>query len=418
MPLAFVHISKMRNAGWLCASFVLAVATAPFACGSDDSAPATDGPDAATTSDVSNDTDAVIEASNGCAASQETTNDGGCFSVVSAGARKLAMEIDPPAALNYATEVDVARGIGVSVVPITLPWSTLEPGGPDAGTSDIDTSLFADLAAVYSTRPVALLISIPLVDTASILAPPDLAPQLASGALAFDDAAVITRYEKLLDALFVTLGSNVKVPYLLVANEENLYLAARPDAMWTALANFYASIKTYVATKQPSITVGMNLSFGGLLDSAQRAKLTTLFATSPDVFVSYYLGDNGFGSPSSTTVPADIDTMISFAGARPLILKEFGYATGTTDHDPAGQLAFITDLFQAWDGHAAQIPMATISRMFDGTPTDCAVEAQQYVDGGNAELAAFLCTLGVRTVDDTPKPAWARLVDAASRRGF
>jgi len=328
------------------------------------------------------------------------------------------MEVDPPAALDYATEVDVAHRIGVSVVPITLPWSTLEPAAPDGGTSEIDTSLFADLAAVYATRPVALLISIPLVDTASVLAPPDLAPQLTSGALAFDDATVIARYEKLLDALFVTLGSNVKVPYLLVANEENIYLASKPDSQWTALANFYASIKSYLGTHEPSVTVGMNLSFGGLLDATQKAKLTTLFAASPDVFVSYYLGDNGFGAASSTTVAADIDNMIGFAGARPVILKEFGYATGTTDHDAAGQLAFITDFFQAWDAHAAQIPMATISRMFDGVPSDCATEAGQFVDGGNAEFATFLCTLGVRTVDDVPKPAWARLVDAASRRKF
>ena len=176
--LAFVQTRAMRIAAWVCASFVLVATVAPFACGSDDSASTTNGSDAATTSDAASGVDVAVDSNGACGATQEATNDGGCISVVSAGARKLAMEVDPPAALDYATEVDVAHGLGVTVVPITLPWSTLEPAAPDAGTSEIDTSLFSDLAAVYATRPIALLISIPLVDTASILAPPDLAPGL------------------------------------------------------------------------------------------------------------------------------------------------------------------------------------------------------------------------------------------------
>ena len=393
----------------------------PFACGSDDTGVANSGSDAATSSDVASGADVApdaIDAQNGCGSTQESTSDGGCIAVVAAGTRTLAMEVDVPTGLDYATEVDVAHGIGVHAVPITLPWSVLEPAAADGGAPVIDTSLFVDLAAVYGARALSLLVSIPLVDTASVLAPPDLAPQLAAGTLAFDDPSVVSRYEKLLDAMFAAFGSKVEVSYLLVANEENLYLSSKPATQWTALANFYDAIKAYELTKQPSVTVGMNLSFGGLLDPAQKSKLTTLFTTSPDVFVSYYLGDNGFGSASSTTVHADIDTMITFAGARPLVLKEFGYATGTHDHDVDGQVTFITDLFQAWDAHAAQIPMATISRMFDGNPADCATQAASYVDGGNADFAAFLCTLGVRTVDDKPKPAWGRLVDAAARRGF
>ncbi len=408
----------MRFEAWLGACCVLCAILAPFACGSDDASSAQNGSDAAS-GDAPTSSDAISTTSDGgCTASQESDNDGGCVSVVAAGTRKLAMEVNPPAALSYTTEVDVAKGIGVSTVPIELSWSTIEASEPDAGTSEIDTSLFSDLVDVYSTRPISLLIGLPLVDTVSVLAPPDLAPGLTAGTLAFDDASVIARYEKLLDAMFTALGTSVKVPYLLVANEENVYLSSKADTQWTALANFYAAIKAYLAIKQPSTIVGMNVSFGGLLDATQTTKLTTLFASSPDVFVSYYLGNNGFGSASSTTLPADFDTMIAFAGARPVIVKELGYATGTSGHDNAGQVAFITDLFQSWDAHASQIPLVTISRMYDGSISDCTAQAQSYGDPGDQQFIEFLCTLGVRDINDVPKPAWARLVDAASRRGF
>jgi hypothetical protein len=412
------------------------IALAVCACGGSASTPSTGAPaaadggvvphDAATPPDASDGSPGSADASSpsadggldGCAPSEETTTDGGCVAIAAAGGRTLAMEIDPPSGLDYATEVGVASSIGVTAAAVTLPWSTLETAAPVGGQSQIDTSLFADLESVYGARPAfSLLISIPLVDTASIQAPADLQPGLAAGTLALDDPSVVSRYEKVVDALFAGLPG-VKVPYLIVANEENLFLSGKPASMWTALAGFFSSIQAYVAGSHPGVIVGMNVSFAGLLDASEAAQITALFSSSDDVFVSYYLGDNGFGQVSSTTVPADLDTMIAFAGSRPLILKELGYATGTTGHTEAGQVAFITDLFQAWDAHASRIPMVTISRMFDGDPTECASEAQSYGAAGNQDFIAFLCTLGVRTYADAPKPAWATLASAAARRGF
>jgi hypothetical protein len=375
-------------------------------------------PREASSPDVTSSEASIPEASaSACAPSSEATNDGGCVAVVPAGGRVLAMEVNPPSGLDYATEVSVASNIGVTLVPVTLPWSTLESAAPAGGQSQIDTGLFADLESVYSTGSVSLLISIPLVDTASIEAPPDLQPGLAAGTLALDDPSVVSRYETLLDSLFANLGA-VNVRYLLVANEENTYLSGKPVAMWTALASFFGSIKTYVAGKHPGVVVGMSVAFEGLLNSTEEVQIPSLFASSDDVFVTYYLGDNGFGSVSSTTVPADMDTMVAFAGTRPVILKECGYATGTTGHTEAGQVAFVTDLFQAWDTRASHVPVVTISRMFDDDETDCASEAQAFGAAGNQDFIAFLCTLGVRTYGDVPKPAWGRLADAAARRGF
>jgi hypothetical protein len=369
------------------------------ACGGAGSTPFAGGPtDAASTAAASDGAPEAAEAAS--------VSDDAAVAVVPAGGRTLAMEINPPSSLDYATEVGVTSEIGVSAVSVTLPWSTLESAAPVGGQSQIDTSLFGDLQSVY-----------PLVDTASIEAPPDLQPTLTAGTLALDDPSVVSRYDTLVDSLFSNLAG-VKVSYLIVANEENLFLSGKPAAMWTALGSFYSSIKAHVAMKDPAVIVGMNVSFAGLLDATETTEITALFSTSDDVFVSYYLGDNGFGQVSSTTVPADLSTMVAFAGSRPLVLKEFGYATGTTGHSATGQVAFITDLFQAWDAHAGQIPMVTISRMFDDNPTDCASEAQSYGAAGNQDFIAFLCTLGLRTYADAPKPAWATLTTAAARRGF
>ena len=39
-------------------------------------------------------------------------------------------------------------------------------------------------------------------------------------------------------------------------------------------------------------------------------------------------------------------------------------------------------------------------------------------DPGYGEFVQFLCTLGFRSYDDTPKPAWARIASEAKARGF
>jgi hypothetical protein len=93
-----------------------------------------DGLSSETDSTSSQDGASLAESStDGCAPSTEATNDGGCVAVVPAGARVLAMEVNPPTSLDYGTQVDVAAAIGVSVVPVTLPWSTLESAALWAG---------------------------------------------------------------------------------------------------------------------------------------------------------------------------------------------------------------------------------------------------------------------------------------------
>jgi hypothetical protein len=343
--------------------------------------------------------------------------DAGAPDVVAAGSRRLGLEVNPPPAFDYVAKLDVAAAAGVHVVPFSLGWSYLETS-PDGGPPRIDPTLFRDLDIVFDGRDTDLLVTIPLVDTVSVLAPADLEPGLSSGSLAFDDPSVVARYEKLLDVLFATLGSNVRLRYLLVANEANIYLVNRPDVQWTSLERFFEAIRAYVAARRPGVTVGMNVAFEGLLDSTIQPKLAALDVNASTVFVSYYLGNNGFGHASSTNVQSDFDTMISFAGARPVVVKEFGYPTGTSDHSLDGQAAFVTDFFQAWDTHVDAMPVVVFSRMFDGNPTDCAAQAAAYGAAGNQDFIAFLCTLGLRAIDDAAKPAWARFVDGSQKRGF
>jgi hypothetical protein len=335
-------------------------------------------------------------------------------SVVPAGARKLALEVNPPSSADYTKSLDEAVALGVKVYPITLIWGALLEKTP--GT--IDDSWFKLVHDVTAPRGMSVAVSIPIVDTVSILAPSDLAPKLEDGTTALDDAAVIARYEKVLDSMYASFGASPKVEWLVISNEVNVYLSGEPEVRWDALRKFFESIRTYVKGKHPETTVTMSVTFGGLTDAAQRPKVDALTAAADAVMTTYYLGDNGFGGMVGTAVDDDLQAMLAYAGKRPLIIKEWGYATGTKGHSPSAQADFVDATFAAWDAHADRIPLLTYSRMWDGDRKDCESQAASYGSPGNEEFIQFLCTLGLRTFDGADKPGMARFAAAAKARGF
>ncbi|MFT3698700.1 MAG: hypothetical protein QM831_36475 [Kofleriaceae bacterium] len=123
-------------------------------------------------------------------------------------------------------------------------------------------------------------------------------------------------------------------------------------------------------------------------------------------FVTYYHAGN-FGNASTGGATADF-AAITAATDRPVVFKEYGYATGNlVGGSTDGQVDFITDTFAAWDQHADRIPLLVYSRMFDGDMTACTQQAADYNDPGDQTFIQFLCTLGLRGYDDTAKPAWS-----------
>jgi hypothetical protein len=56
--------------------------------------------------------------------------------------------------------------------------------------------------------------------------------------------------------------------------------------------------------------------------------------------------------------------------------------------------------------------------MHDFTPAMCDQFAQYYGDPNDASFKAYLCTIGLRQDDGTPKAAWNAFVTAASNTGL
>jgi hypothetical protein len=325
--------------------------------------------------------------------------------VVPAGNRVIALEINQPASEDHGEMLGRAKDIGASAVQLTFSWQGLEPTA-----NQIDVSFLEFGMGYYRDQGVEVVLSIPTLDTVAKLVPPDLA------GTPMDDAQMIARFATLLDEVLAVCGD--ELAYLVIGNEVNINLDGAPPADWDAFKAFVDAGVAHVHSVKPGVPVGISLADGELPD----ARVNTLVSGTDVFFGTYYRIGNDFGGGAADpNTPAEaFDLFLDAAGpTQPVVVKECGYPTGTqAGGSPAGQEQFVADVFTAWDERAARMPLLTYSRMFDGLRSECESTAASYGLPGNEPFIDFLCTLGLRNYDDTPKPAWDDFSAHMTARGF
>jgi hypothetical protein len=318
--------------------------------------------------------------------------------------RQLGLEIEAPGSATQGQEIAVAMPFGVDAIPLTIPWSTIEPGG--SGYDMAIVTLLNDGMTFYRNQGLHVILSIPAIDTVSNLVPSDLAGD------ALDSTAVTTRAQAMVAEVLAQCGSELE--YLVLSNEVDINLADGSPT-WAQLNALTAAEVSKVKTLRPDVQTGISVTSSAVLASPPNGSAIAALEANDVAFLTYYDAGN-FGAASSAGIAADMTTIVA-AVTKPIVFKEFGYATGSAlGGSDAGQVTFVTDAFTAWDANAARVPLVVYSRMFDGSGSDCAAEAIAYGEGSNAAFIEFLCTLGLRTFGDQAKPAWSTFTQAAMAR--
>jgi hypothetical protein len=318
--------------------------------------------------------------------------------------RQLGLEIEAPGSATQGQEIAVAMPFGVDAIPLTIPWSTIEPGG--SGYDMAVVALLNEGMTYYRSLGLHVMLSIPAVDTVAVSIPSDL------GSDALDSTEVTTRAQAMITEVLAQCGSELE--YLVLSNEVDINLADGSPT-WAQLDALTAAEVTKVKALRPDVQSGVSVTSSALLASPPNGSAVAALEANDVAFLTYYDAGN-FGAASSAGVAADMTTIVA-AVSKPVVFKELGYATGSDlGGSDAGQVQFVTDAFTAWDANASRVPLLVYSRMFDGSGSDCQAEANAYGEGSNAAFVEFLCTLGLRTYGDQAKPAWTTFTQAASAR--
>lgn len=299
-----------------------------------------------------------------------------------------------PTIQDYIAAADLASSAGARADYESATWSDL---ATTAGLAKAKDALnYAGLARGWD-----LLFGIRVIDTTVKATPADLVP------VPFDSPQMRRRFHALVDALRPVLNGHVR--YLSVGNEVDAYLSAHPD-QWDAYRGFYSDVVAYIHAVLTGIRVGVTAIFDHTA-GAERSQVAALDRLSDVCIFTYYpLGDRFVPRPPDTA-SRDIPEMVALAAGRPVVIQEVGYpSAGQLSSSEAAQASFVSRVIEAWRGVGAQVPFLNWFALHDFTPSLCQQLSAYYGLPGDANFRAYLCSLGLRRVDGTPKPAWQALL--------
>lgn len=326
------------------------------------------------------------------------------------GSRVLAISAAPahmpsPSNQDFLDAVNLEKNAGVKGVFNSYTWSSLEPTAGSMNVTKVSNDANGALSAGLTTQYVG----IQMINTTAKETPSDLQ------SVAWDDPAMKARFHALVDALAPILDG--KIQYFSIGNEVDVYLQATNN--WTPFQSFFEDGAAYVRTKLPGVKVGTTLTFGGA--SANVSKMNALTAQADVmIFTDYPLGA-GFAPLGASHGADDLTAMVSMAGSKPVVVQEFGYPADATvlGSSEDEQAAFVSNAFAAWQGiGGAKMPFLNFFLMHDFSQGMCDQFAIYYGDPNDAAFKAYLCSIGLRANDGTPKKGWTAFTTGAANTGF
>jgi hypothetical protein len=322
------------------------------------------------------------------------------------GSRVLCVDVNAAGDGDYTAALVKAQAAGATAVTLTFDWNAIEtaPGVYDDTVLDIAN-------AYYPSRGVSVGLMLRPISTNSKPVPADLA------ATAFDDPAMIARFNALLDNVLAHVPL-LTLTGLGIGSEVQETLGS-DAAQWAAYRTLFEAARAHARAVRPGIRVGIEAS-----EPALHAPVLALWQaaeTSADIILfSYYPLNSDFTVRDPAEVHDTFTALCDAFPARTIHVNQIGYPTSATCGSSEDlQAAFIAELFSAWDEHASQISLVTFLRLHDYSSAEATAAAGPYGISTPAFIE-FLRTLGMRTQPGSgaDKAAWVQLELEAAARGW
>lgn len=303
-----------------------------------------------------------------------------------------------PVLQDYLDAFKLTHDVGVNANIFNDKWNTFEPQPEQYQIDDYLDGMNSYLAAY----PDTVLLGIQVLNTTAKEAPPDLQD------VPFDDPRMLQRFNALLDAMLAKIDHPVR--YLSIGNEVDVYLENHPDE-WDAYTRFYEGALAHAHKVAPGMQVGVTVTFDGLIRHADEVE--RLNARSDVLIVTYYPLGAAFVADNPDAPLTDFPKLVQLADGLPVVLQEVGYPSAALlGSSEAEQAQFVRSVFSAWKAAGSAIPFLDYFALHDFTEDWCNA-FEGYYGLKHPNFHAYLCTLGLRQADGTPKAAWDAFAQAA-----
>ncbi|MGD9091760.1 MAG: beta-galactosidase [Anaerolineales bacterium] len=328
---------------------------------------------------------------------------------------KLGMVVNPasdgPLEGTYPA-LRLAKESGVQVIHTYQNWAAIEdqPGLYSWEWQDYLMDLYH-----YEGFEVSLVFDI-IHTTVRGETPPDL------DGLPFDDPRLIQRFTECILAFLDRYPGQVH--YLSIGNEVNDYFVNHRDEV-DAYRTFFLAVKDAIAARHPDVMVSMTYAYH---DAESQDSLDVIEQLNVGDFIPFtlYIYSDGFRFDQGVhELGGYIDRMLAFAEEKSIAIVELGWSTSPSlGASQSDQAAFIQEVFGLLPQYRSQIIYLTWFSLHDGVPENCHQAALGFIphlpelaqdEAFMSVFVDFLCYLGLRESDGTPKLGWDAWQGGAAR---
>lgn len=309
---------------------------------------------------------------------------------------------------GYQQAAELARSAGIEAAHVYIPWGEIETSPGEYNWTLTD--LLIDTLSLEGLRLSAVIEYIHTSVRGST--PEDLVDR------AYDDPQYVERASEFAVAVAERYGD--QLDYLALGNEVNIYFANEPQQLDPYLSAF-RQMRTAVTGARLDLPVGTTIAFHEV-ERENRYDLLEAFKVGDFLAYTYYPHDPGFryDVPTDRFGPA-LGAMAEASGDTAFIVVENGFSSSDLlGSSQARQAEYVRRSMDAWLNHP-QAPSRLIWVSLHDPPGDCEEAALSFFgDGfdpssiGEQSWRAFreyLCTLGFRQSDGTPKEAWEAMTE-------
>lgn len=224
--------------------------------------------------------------------------------------------------------------------------------------------------------------------------------------------AFLDRYADVVD--FVEIGSEV-----------NAYFSRHPEEVG-AYRTFFETVRRRIKGKHPRVGAGIVFAWSEMKTEADREIYRRLAIGDHDGFTLYLFGDNFAHTREPAEILQSLKEIEKLTGTRRFALEEVGWSPWPgLKSSEADQAAAVGYFFDYLESAPERLEFMTWFNLHDGREEDYAKIVQSFVAGQAMAddpeavrcFTEFLCHLGLRAHDGTPRAAWHEWVKRAGARG-
>lgn len=293
---------------------------------------------------------------------------------------------------DYGEVLAAIDAIGAEATSLTLYWDDLQLDGDYI--ADPDWPVIAQ--TVYPPRDIRIQLTFGVIDTIADRRPAALRN------LAWDDPRVVEGFAALTTNVLSRMP-DVDLVSVAVGNEVDGHLSGEAVDEYK---RFFEHARDAIHSIRPDVPVTIKMTWPGL---SKRPDMLALARHGDALSITWYPMDNAFHFADPDGALQELKAMAAMADG-PWELSEVGYPShGCGASSPEAQARFHSGLTMS---AATQPNLRLVQRVWSHDISTAEVSSYLEYYRTNADcFVSYLASLGLRTNNDEPKPAFEVLVD-------